>query len=251
MAINDDAAANVRASCLFSDPNDSNKEYVIIALDTVAKKIDLDGYAITDIPYPAGDAIGADTDMIQVFDKVMIFREGQQALEWFPNGRPIISASSNATASPNTVVTVNLREHGLVVGTSITIAGLTSGTPPDGDYAVATVVDQDTFTFLAADISTSTTFVATVATVTDGFTLSPGGAYTQPQTFNITERYVDVVGGIVTATVTGNVTVKVGDVIIVRQATTPDFAEMVGKEYQVVEATTTTIKWRLQYKHYG
>jgi len=241
--INDDAAANVRASCLFSDPNDSNKEYVIIVLDTIAKKIDLDGYAITDIPYPAGEALGADTDMIQVFDKVMLFREGQQALEWFPNGRPILSASSNATASPNTVVTVNLREHGLIVGALITITGLTGGTPPDGDYAVATVVDQDTFTFLAAGISTSTTFVATVATATDGFTLSPGGAYTQPQTFNITERYVDVVSGLVTATVTGNVTVKAGDVIVVRQATTPDFAEMVGKEYQVVEATTTTIKW--------
>jgi hypothetical protein len=251
LLINDDAAANVRASCLFSDPNDSNKEYVIIALDTVAKKIDLDGYSITDIPYPSGEALGADTDMIQVFDKVMLFRDGQQALEWFPNGRPILSASSNATASPNTVVTVNLREHGLIVGTLITITGLTGGTPPDGDYAVATVVDQDTFTFLAAGISTSTTFVATVATATDGFTLSPGGAYTQPQTFNITERDVDVAGGLVTATVTGNVTVKAGDVIVVRQATTPDFAEMVGKEYQVVEATTTTIKWYAPVGNYN
>jgi hypothetical protein len=241
--INDDAAANVLASCLFSDPNDSNKEYVIIALDTVAKKIDLDGYAITDIPYPAGEALGADTDMIQVFDKVMLFREGQQALEWYPNGRPVISASSNATASPNTVVTVNLREHGLVVGTSITVAGLTNGTPPSGTYTVATVTGQDTFTFLAASISTSTTFGVAVATVTDGFTLSPGGAYTQPQTFNIQAKDVEIVSGLVTATVAGNVTIKQGDIIIVRQAETVDFAEMVGKEYQVVSATTTTIAW--------
>jgi hypothetical protein len=243
MAINDDANANVRASCLFSDPNDSNKEYVIIALDTVAKKIDLDGYSITDIPYPAGEALGSDTDMIQVFDKVMIFREGQQALEWYPNGRPIISASSNGDASPNTIVTVNLREHGLVVGTSITVAGLTTGTPPSGTYTVATVTDQDTFTFLAAGISTSTTFVTTVATATDGFTLSPGGAYTQPQTFNIQAKDVEIASGLVTATVAGNVTIKQGDIIVVRQAETVDFAEMVGKEYQVVSATTTTIEW--------
>jgi hypothetical protein len=243
MAINDDANANVRASCLFSDPNDSNKEYVIIALDTVAKKIDLDGYAITDIPYPAGEALGSDTDMIQLFDKVMLFRDGQQALEWFPNGRPILSASSNATASPNTVVTVNLREHGLVEGTSITVSGLTSGTPPNGTYAVATVTDQDTFTFLAAGISTSTTFVTTVATATDGFTLSPGGTYTQPQTFNIQAKDVEIASGLVTATVAGNVTIKQGDIIVVRQAETVDFAEMVGKEYQVVSATTTTIEW--------
>jgi len=41
MPINDAANANVRASCLFSDPNTGNKEYVIIALDTVAKKVDI------------------------------------------------------------------------------------------------------------------------------------------------------------------------------------------------------------------
>lgn len=241
--INDNANANVRASCLFSDPNDSNKEYVIIALDTVAKKIDLDGYAITDIPYPAGEALGSDTDMIQLFDKVMLFRDGQQALEWYPNGRPIISASSNADASPSTIVTVNLREHGLVVGTSITIAGLTGGTPPNGTYVVATVTGQDTFTFLAASISTSTTFVATVATATDGFTLSPGGAYTQPQVFNSSGTQVDALNGEVSLDVAGNVTIAAGDIIVVYETTIPEFTALVGKEFQVSSATTTNIKF--------
>ena len=41
MPINDSAIGNVRASCLFSDPNTSNQEYVIVALDTIAKKINL------------------------------------------------------------------------------------------------------------------------------------------------------------------------------------------------------------------
>jgi hypothetical protein len=243
MAINDDANANVRASCLFSDPNDSNKEYVIIALDTVAKKIDLDGYAITDIPYPAGEALGSDTDMIQLFDKVMLFRDGQQALEWYPNGRPIISASSNGTASPNTVVTVNVREHGLVVGTSITIAGLTGGTPPNGTYVVATVTGQDTFTFLSASISTSTTFVATVATATDGFTLSPGGAYTQPQIFTVAGGNVAALDGLVTidkATL-GNTTLVGGDIIVIYESTIAEFAPIVGKQFQIISASNRTI----------
>jgi hypothetical protein len=243
MVINDVANANVRASCLFSDPNTNNKEYIIVAMDTVAKRIDLATLAITDIPYPAGQAISTDTDMIQVFDKVMLFRNGQQALEWFPNGRLILSASSNGTASPNTVVTMNVREHGLLVGTSITIAGLTGGTPPNGTYTVATVTGKDTFTFIASSISTSTTFVSTVATATDGFTLSPGGAYTQPQTFNIQAKDVEIVSGLVTATVTGNLTVQAGDTIIIRQAETVDLQSMIGNEYQVTEATTTTIKW--------
>ena len=243
MPIDDFASANVRASCLFSDPNQSNKEFVIVALDTVAKKIDLDGYGITDIVYPIGQALGEDTDMIQVFDKVMLFRDGKQAFEWYPNGRPIVSASSNATASPNTVVTMNVRNHGLLVGASIVISGLTGGTPPNGTYVVATVVNQDTFTFVAAGISISTTFTVTNATATDGFTLSPGGVYTQPQTFNIQAKDVEIANGLVEATVPGNVTIKTGDIIVVRQAETVDFVSMVGKEFQVVSATTTVIKW--------
>jgi len=103
MVVNDVANANVRASCLFSDPNTNNKEFVIIAMDTVAKKIDLakidsSGYLeITDIPYPSGQSLGSDSEMIQLFDKVMLFRDGQSALEWYPNGRPILSASQAGT----------------------------------------------------------------------------------------------------------------------------------------------------------
>ena len=253
MVINDVANANVRASCLFSDPNTNNKEFVIVAMDTVAKKIDLAGIeaglgsaAITDIPYPSGRAIGEDTEMIQLFDKVMLFRDGQQALEWYPNGRPILSASQAGT----TTVTMSVREHGLLAGTSITIAGLTGGTPANGTFAVASVVDQDTFTYVFTT-SQTVAFGVAVATATDGFTLSPGGAYTQPQTFNITAKDVDVVSGLVTATVVGNTTIKIGDIIVIRQTATADFAEMLGKEYQVTEATTTTIKWYAPVGNYN
>ena len=238
MVINDVANANVRASCIFSDPNTNNKEYAIVAMDTVAKKIDLATFAVTDILYPAGQSLGGDTDMIQLFDKVMLFRDGQQALEWFPNGRPIVSASQAGTTS----VLVNLLEHGLIVGTAVTIAGLTGGTPANGSFVVATVPTQDSFTYIFTT-SQTVTFNTDAATATDGFTLSPGGTYTQPQTFNITAKDVDIAGGLVTATVAGNISIKIGDIIVVRQSTTPDFAEMVGKEYQVVSANTTTITW--------
>ena len=246
MVINDAANANVRASCLFSDPNTNNKEYVIVALDTVAKKIDLDTFAVTDIPYPIGQALGAKTEMIQLFDKIMLFRDGQQAFEWFPNGRSIISASQSGTTS----VLVNLLEHGMVVGTAITVAGLTGGTPANGSFVVTTVPTQDSFTYIFTTSQTQT-FDTSLATATDGFTLSPGGAYTQPQTFNITAKDVDIVAGLVTATVAGNVSIKIGDVIVVRQAVTVDFAEMVGKEYQVVSANTTTITWYAPVGNYN
>ena len=238
--INDNANANVRASCLFSDPNNSNKEYVIIALDTVAKKIDLDGYAITDIPYPAGEALGSDTDMIQLFDKVMLFRDGQQALEWYPNGRPVLSASQSGTT-----VTMNVREHGLVVGTSITIAGLTHATlvPANGVFTVLAVSTQDQFTYTFTTSQTVASFGVASATATDGFTLSPGGAYTQPQIFTVAGGNVAALDGLVTidkATL-GNTTLVGGDIIVIYESTIGEFAPIVGKQFQIISASNRTI----------
>ncbi len=243
--INDAAASDVLASCMFSDPNESNKEYIIVALETLAKKIDLSTtpYTATTIPYPVGATVGSNCDMLQCFDKVMIMRDGQQALEWYPNGRAILSASSNATASPNTVVTMKVREHGLTVGASVVIAGLTGGTPPNGTFTVATIVDQDSFTFVASGISTSTTFVTTVATMTDGFTLSPGGAYTQPQTFVSSGNNVTVSSGLVSLTITGNLTIFAGDVVVIYETTIPEFTAIVGKQFQVTSASTTNIQF--------
>jgi hypothetical protein len=243
--INDAAASDVLASCMFSDPNESNKEYIIVALETLAKKIDLSTtpYTATTIPYPVGATVGSNCDMLQCFDKVMIMRDGQQALEWYPNGRAILSASSNATASPNTVVTMRVREHGLTAGSSVVIAGLTSGTPPNGTFTVATIVDQDSFTFVASGISTSTTFVTTVATMTDGFTLSPGGAYTQPQTFVTSGNNITVSSGLVSLTITGNLTIFAGDVVVIYETTIPEFTAIVGKQFQVTSASTTNIQF--------
>ena len=244
--INDAASSEVLASCMFSDPNESNKEYIIVALETLAKKIDLSTlppHTATTIPYPVGATVGSNCDMLQCFDKVMIMRDGQQALEWYPNGRAILSASSNATASPNTVVTMRVREHGLTAGSSVVIAGLTGGTPPNGTFTVATIVDQDSFTFVASGISTSTTFVTTVATMTDGFTLSPGGAYTQPQTFVSSGNNVTVSSNLVSLTITGNLTIFVGDVVVIYETTIPEFSAIVGKQFQVTSASTTNIQF--------
>ena len=246
MPINDAANANVRASCLFSDPNTSNKEYVIVALDTVAKKIDLaevesnSAYVPENIAYPSGTALGADTDMIQVFDKVMLFREGQQALEWYPNGRPIISASQSGTT-----VTMSVRDHGLVAGTSVVVAGLTGGTPANGTFTVlSSGLTQDQFQYTFTTSQTQT-FGVTAATMTDGFTFSPGGAYTQPQIFTVAGTNVAASNGLVTIdkNTLGNTTIIKGDVIVIYETTIDEFTSIVGKEFQVFSANTTTIEF--------
>ena len=88
--INDSVVSDVRASCLFSNPNETNKEYILVATNAVVKKIEVSKLAdagtdgVTDIVYPSGITLdaGVDVSMIQAFDKVFIFRGGQSALQW-------------------------------------------------------------------------------------------------------------------------------------------------------------------------
>lgn len=238
--INDSAAANVRASCLFSDPASESKESVIVALDTSAKIIDLADTTATPVSlsYPFGLALGVDTDMIQLFDKVMLFRDGQQAFEWFPNGRPILTASRVTT-----VVTMSVRSHGLTAGDVVVVSGLTGvSAVPNGTFTVASVTSKDVFTFNVVT-GTTETFVATAGILKTDFTLCEVGGYTQPQTFLIEAKDVDIVSGLVTATVAGNVTVKKGEIIVVRVTATPELSSMLGKAFQVISATTTQIQW--------
>jgi hypothetical protein len=238
--INDAAASDVLASCMFSDPNESNKEYIIVALETLAKKIDLSTtpYTATTIPYPVGATVGSNCDMLQCFDKVMIMRDGQQALEWYPNGRAILSASQSVTT-----VTMQVREHGLTNGTSVVIAGLTGGTPANGTFTVlSSGLTQDQFQYTFTTSQTQT-FGVTAATMTDGFTLSPGGAYTQPQTFIVTGTNVAASNGLVTIdkNTLGNTTIAKGDTIVIYETTIDEFTSIVGKEFEVFSANTTTI----------
>ena len=144
--INDVANVNVRASCLYSDPNSSNAESVVLALDSKAVLVtlsDQNEYATQDIDYPAGKALAEDCDLIQAFDRVFLFRNGVQGFEWFPNGRQVESASQSGT----TIVTMRVKDHGLSVGDEIVVSGLTGGTPANGTFTVATITDKDVFTY--------------------------------------------------------------------------------------------------------
>jgi hypothetical protein len=235
--INDAANVNVRASCLFSDPNSSNAESVVLALDSKAILVDLDGYTTQDIEYPTGKTLSGNTDMIQAFDRVYLFRDGQQAFEWFPNGRQVESASSSAFT-----VTMRVKDHGLTVGDSVVITGLTGGTPANGTFAVVSVTDKDVFTYTFTTSQTQT-FGVTDAVMKTDFTLVPGGAYTQPQTFIVIGSNVAASNGLVTIdkNTLGNTTITKGDTIVIYETTIDEFTSIVGKEFEVFSANTTTI----------
>ena len=80
--LDDDAVNAIYGSCGFSDPNASASQYIIIASNTKAIAINIATSVETDIDYPVGLNISQTVDMIQAFNKVFIFRNGETALEW-------------------------------------------------------------------------------------------------------------------------------------------------------------------------
>jgi hypothetical protein len=235
--INDAANVNVRASCLFSDPNSSNAESVVLALDSKAILVNLNGYTTQDIEYPTSKTLAQDCDMIQAFDRVYLFRDGAQAFEWFPNGRQIEAASSSAFT-----VTMRIKDHGLSVGDEIVVSGLTGGTPANGTFAVATITDKDVFTYTFTTSQTQT-FGVTDAVLKSGFTLVPAGVYTQPQVFVTVGNDGSVTNGLVSLDVTGNTTIVAGDTIVIYETDVPEFSAISGKSFEVTSATTTNISF--------
>jgi hypothetical protein len=236
--IDDEANVNVRASCLFSDPNSSDSESVVLALDSKAVLVDLKDYTTQDISYPTDKALSKDSDMIQAFDRVYLFRDRLQAFEWFPNGRQIESASQNSS----TTVTAQIKDHGFTVGDEIVVSGLTGGTAPNGTFTVDAIIDKDFFTY---DFTTSQTqvFDVTNGVLKSGFTLVPGGVYTQPQVFKTQGSNGEVTNGVVSLDVTGNTTIKAGDTIVIYQTDVPAFSAIAGKSFEVLSATGSNISF--------
>jgi len=183
--------------------------------------------------------------MIQAFDRVFLFRDGTQAFEWFPNGRQIESASQPAT--PSTTVTMRIKDHGLSANDTIVVSGLSGGNTynPNGTFTVLAVTDKDVFTYTSAGTQSSTAnFVVTAGVLRAGFTLVPGGAYTQPQTFIVAgSSNVEASNGLVTInkSTLGNTTIAKGDTIVIYESTIDEFTSIVGKEFEVFSANTTTI----------
>jgi len=141
--INDDVVSDVRASCLFSNPNESNKEYILVATNAGVKKIEVSKLAdagtagVTDLTFPTGITLdaGVEVSMMQVFDKVIIFRGGQSALQWdgvstqfykvpggpYQAGRDY-NTNNNATFS-NGVATVTINATDLQQSSGIAVGG--------------------------------------------------------------------------------------------------------------------------------
>jgi hypothetical protein len=189
----------VYGSCRFSDPSDSNAEYIIRATNYKAIATSVADGTETDIAYPSGITITSDVELIQCFDRVIMFIGGSTALEWdgdlsgtpaftrVANGaytQPTYYNTASNTVIADGVVTVSEASHGLSVGDKIYVVEngsteLLQGQETDSGYTVATVPTSGSFTFYAEipdHAATSVVYTKKISVGT-GYTHMPAPAW--------------------------------------------------------------------------
>lgn len=168
--VQDTAITNIYGSGTFSDPNSAdNESYILLASDTSLTAVKVSTFASGQtlnptsytIPYASGIDISEDIEILQAFNKVILFRKGgNTALEC---DLSINKIDANTSAD--------------VASTAI-VAGRT--------YKIQTTGDSDFSTIGAASNTVGTVFVAHKSTTGTGtvreypqFTEVPSGVYTQ------------------------------------------------------------------------
>jgi len=229
--LNDGAVNAIYGSCAFSDPNASASQYVIFAANSKAVAVNIATGVTTDLVYPAGVTLSDSASMLQAFNKVFIFRDGNTALE--NNLTLSIISSATVTGLSNTANITTSTNHNLVTGDLVTIHNLGfSTTDPNGSAKTITRVDDTTFTYSLTASGDETYTVSSTSLVSTDFKKVASGTYTQPIPLSLTD--IDYADGIATATAStaavatllvgdtltftdaGNSTYTLGDTIVVK-----------------------------------
>ena len=160
------ATTAIYGSCLFSDPSSQNANYIIRATNQNVIATPVAGGASVTINYPSGVFISNPVDLLQCFDKVLLFREGETALEWNGSfsGTPAFTAVDSGVYSQpvyfdaalncqisNGAVTVFANSHGLSVGDTVYVVDRGASELEEGDvpYTVGDIGDGNAFYFYA------------------------------------------------------------------------------------------------------
>ncbi len=159
-----DANVNeVYGSCIFSDPNADSESYIILAANTKAVAVKVsDPSTSYDLAYPSGETISSQVEMIQAFNKLIIFREGDTPFE-----KDL--ASTNISSSP-ALTKVSSGTYTQPIPISITDLDIASGVATATVGSTATLKRGDSFTITATNSTIAVGTTATVDEVTNSTT---------------------------------------------------------------------------------
>ena len=234
----------VYSSTTFSDPNQDNNQFIVLASNVSAVATDLNDTSVSiTMGYPLNENVPPASSMLQAFNRIFIFRDGQTALENDSFFSPMLIASSSINTTK--VVTANTSlDHNLKIGDAITISGVTAftaGEDPNGTFVVATVPSATQFTYvLVGSSTTAKTFTVGVASfISPGFKLASSGEYTQPVPMALSD--IDYSDGIATATTSAASvsTLLVGDKLTFTVAGSSTYTAGDTVRVRSIESSTT------------
>ena len=244
MILDQGAVSQVYTSATFSDPNQGNNQFIVLASNVSAVATDLQNTSTSiTMAYPLGENVPPASSMLQAFNRLFIFRDGQTALENDKFFSPIAIASASTPAASNVVTVNTLADHGLAIGDAITIAGLTgfpTGEDPNGGWVINTVPSSTSFTYdLPAAYQAAATYtVDATSTISPGFKLVASGEYEQPKQLSPTKVLIE--NGKATADFPSLAAMngtEVGDVIEIENAGGSTFT--VGTDYVISSVDKT------------
>ena len=232
--------SEVYSSTNFSDPNQGNSQWIILSsnISSVAIKLSDPEVSVT-MGYPLGENVPPESSMLQAFNKIFIFRDGQAALENEKFFTPF-GVQSASTPAASRAVTINTEaEHELSIGDTITISGLTDfveGEDPNGTWVINTVPSATSFTYElpVTYLAAATYTVSALSLISPGFKLVASGAYSQPK--QLSPSRVDIVDGKATATFSSVADMngtKLGDTIEIEAIGNSPLIE--GEDYVIAE----------------
>jgi len=244
MILDQGSVSQVYTSATFSDPNQDNNQFIVLASNVSAVATDLQNTSTSiTMAYPLGENVPPASSMLQAFNRLFIFRDGQTALENDKFFSPIAIASASTPAASNAVTVNTSADHGLVIGDAITIAGLTgfpTGEDPNGGWVINTVPSSTSFTYdLPVAFQAAATYtVDATSTISPGFKLVASGEYEQPKQLSPTKVLIE--NGKATADFPSLAAMNgtaVGDVIEIENAGGSTFT--VGTDYVISSVDKT------------
>jgi hypothetical protein len=232
--LNDSAVSEVTCGCKFSDPNETtDEEFILLASNAKVVAFNTSTLESFDMPLKSGETIPEDSSILQVFNKVIIFRGGQISLENDKFFSPFTISAASSSGTTRTITTFG--NHGLQTGDSVDISGVTATETYIGQYQI-TRTGATTFTYTATGSGSSATTLSD-AKVSPTFLLVPNGDFTQPVKLAATGFVIT--NGVATATVSN--TLSKGDTVVLTVAGSSTLTAFT--EFTVSEATTSLFKF--------
>lgn len=145
----------VFASCVFSDPNNNNNNYIFCATAQKVYTFAASSSTVTTIAYPSNEVvedIDPSTSIFQVGGMVYLLRGDL--------GTSFTASSITGVSTSTTATVTTASPHGLSTNQYIRIAGATPA-PYDGDFQI-TVTGLSTFTYGTSSALTSATASGTI-----------------------------------------------------------------------------------------